>query len=180
MSKGGKWQIEAESVLLQAVWIQPARIAKAKNKPVCRLSCSVSYGANYCSKLPFSGNRPRNERSERCHFAWPLVCSRSSPGSREIMEVGSPVFSSGVEPSEEAKLLENPKGCFFIYDTHHHEETADPEEFMLFFYPEVLGGKKLSAETKSYLLGACSALITFAQRYLWGKVVEIYKHLIRN
>ena len=71
---------------------------------------------------------------------------------------------AGEASSEDNKLLENPKGCFFIFDAFHQVETADADDSMLLFYPEALAGKKVSSEAKSFLLGACSALINFVQR----------------
>ncbi|KAL6045011.1 melanosome assembly [Balamuthia mandrillaris] len=61
---------------------------------------------------------------------------------------------------EEASNLLQQGPCFFFYDSFHQEETADPEEIMLFFYPE-----EVPVQTKLFLLGGCSAMIAFAKNF---------------
>ncbi len=80
------------------------------------------------------------------------------------------------------------KGCFFIYDSLHEEETADQEEIMLFFHPEEVPlHSKLFLQGKTglqsfccfrrigytiYFTGACSAMIAFASKFT-NKPVDI-------
>jgi len=59
------------------------------------------------------------------------------------------------------------RGCFFFYDAHHEDETAEADDILLYFYPE-----EVPRDSKLFLQGACSAMIAFASKFT-NKPVDV-------
>jgi hypothetical protein len=80
----------------------------------------------------------------------------SSPGSsRPTSRVGSPKW---IEP-----VSTGPIHCFFIYDNMLEDEFAEQDELLLYFYPPEVDLMK-----QLFLLGGCSAMISFAKNFASG------------
>jgi len=52
------------------------------------------------------------------------------------------------------------KVVFFFYDDLHEDEAAEPDEIILFFYPD-----EVPRDSKLFLQGGCSAMINFASKF---------------